>query len=333
MTSFIKKLLALAMILATGIATAADLPDEVTVESDPIPAAKFAPWKPANPTDYSGTYDGEVGDVGVTLVIKVTKSNKTKAPYEASGTYRHAPTDFEPAVVTFTHRIFNDADQKFATTTAGPVSLTFATYDDKKGVVIGGLEIGAFFIPKATEQSAAAPPARKTHAKWVNFDPEESEPKVPGKHVLTDDGAVVTLPNGHQYITKNDEGAVQLIFPGGQAFSSETAKGDYNWTFVNEDETLVAAIRRPATQTGDLHIYLKGSNGKYREVADAHEQVGGLLKKAYDNVNGEILSLRGITGRTLTLWNTDRRPGGQDEYFRFEFKLEVTPDGKLTLTK
>lgn len=177
---------------------------------------------------------------------------------------------------------------------------------------------------------AASTPAGKAHAKWVSCDNDESEPKVPGKYEQTDDGAVVTLPNGHKYITKNLNDAVQLIFPNGQVFSSETAKSDANPAFVNEDETLVAATRRPSTQSGDLHIYVKGSKGKYRELPAAHRQVNDVLRNAYDNVGGEIFALRAITGRTLTLWATERR---RDGCYRFEFKLKVAPDGKIALAK
>ncbi|HWM24456.1 MAG TPA: hypothetical protein VNP98_06500 [Chthoniobacterales bacterium] len=190
----------------------------------------------------------------------------------------------------------------------------------------------ALAIPSCeTPQQQSAPPsnpAGKAHAKWVNCD--ESEPKVPGKYEQTDVGAVVTLPNGHKYITKNVEDAVQLIFPNGQVFSSETAKSDANPAFVNEDETLVAATRRPATQTGDLHIYLKGSKGKYRELPAAHRQVTDVLGNAYDNVGEGVFALRAISGRTLTLWATERR---RDGCYRFEFKLKVAPDGKIALAK
>jgi hypothetical protein len=47
------------------------------------------------------------------------------------------------------------------------------------------------------------------------------------------------------------------------------------------------------------------------------------------------LEVRGITGRTLTVWTIvkgHRIEKGAGIY-RFEFKLHVTPDGKIALTK
>ena len=195
----------------------------------------------------------------------------------------------------------------------------------------------------------AQPPARKAHAKWVKVDDNDwSESKPRGKYEETDDGAVVTLPNGHQYITKRVDGeegplAVLLVFPNRQVFSSETAKGAVGPAFVNEDETLIAMTCHPATQTGDLHIYTKdpngkfrGENGKYREVPNEENgAVNQLLRETYDNFAGSTLEVRGITGRTLIVWAIVKGQSIEkdDGYYRFEFKLHVAPDGKLALVK
>ena len=168
----------------------------------------------------------------------------------------------------------------------------------------------------------------------MKFDDEQPEPRPFGKYEETDDGCVVTLPNGNKYITKtvmNADGplAVLLVFPNGQVFSSNTAKGDFNPTFVNQDETVVARLCHPATKTGDLHIYIKGENGKYRELPNEENgAVREVLGKAYDDFDGTILDIRGITERTVTLWAITRRSDG---YYKFEFKLNVTPDGQLVL--
>jgi hypothetical protein len=198
-----------------------------------------------------------------------------------------------------------------------------------------------------TYETLAQPPARKAHIKWVKVNDDEPEPKPPGKYERTDDGAVLTLPNGNKYITKvvNDDGplAVLFVLPNGQVFSSETAKGAAGPAFINEDESLVAMTCYPATQTGYLHIYIKepngkfrGENGKYRELPNEENgAVNDLLREAYDNFAGWTLQVRGITGRTLTVWAIVKgmwieKGAG---IYRFEFKLHVTPDGKIALTK
>jgi hypothetical protein len=192
-----------------------------------------------------------------------------------------------------------------------------------------------------TYETLAQPPARKAHIKWVKVNDDEPEPKPPGKYEQTDDGAVLTLPNGNKYITKVvDDGAplaVLFVLPNRQVFSSETAKGNAGGPpFVNEDESLVAMTCHPATQTGDLHIYIKEQNGKYRELPNEENgAVNDLLREAYDNFAGWTLEVRGITDRTLTVWaivkgqSIEKGAG----IYRFEFKLHVTPDGKIALTK
>ena len=193
-----------------------------------------------------------------------------------------------------------------------------------------------------TYETLAQPTARKAHIRWVKVNDDEPEPKPPGKYEQTDDGAVLTLPNGNKYITKvvmdDDDGplAVLSVLPNQQVFSSETAKGAAGPPFVNEDESLVAMTCYPATQTGDLHIYIKDQNGKYRELPnEKNGAVNDLLREAYDNFAGWTLEVRGITGRTLTVWAIVKghwieKGAG---IYRFEFKLHVTPDGKIALTK
>ena len=199
--------------------------------------------------------------------------------------------------------------------------------------------VAALTLP--SYDTLAQPPARKAHIKWVKVNDDELEPKPPpGKYEETDDGAVLTLPNGNKYITKvvADGGplAVLFVLPNRQVFSSETAKGAAGPPFVNEDESLVAMTCHPATQTGDLHIYIKEQNGKYRELPNEENgAVNDLLQEAYDNFAGWTLEVRGITGRTLTVWaivkgqSIEKGAG----IYRFEFKLHVTPDGKIALTK
>lgn len=191
-----------------------------------------------------------------------------------------------------------------------------------------------------TYETLAQPPARKAHIEWVKVNDDEPEPKPPGKYEQTDGGAVLTLSNGNKYITKvvNDGGplAVLFVLPNRQVFSSETAKGAAGPPFVNEDESLVAMTCHPATQTGDLHIYIKDQNGKYRELPNEENgAVNDLLREAYDNFAGWTLEVTGITGRTLTVWaivkgqSIEKGAG----IYRFEFKLHVMPDGKIALTK
>jgi hypothetical protein len=199
-----------------------------------------------------------------------------------------------------------------------------------------------------TYETLAQPPPRKAHIKWVKVNDHELEEKLPpGKYEETDDGAMLTLPNGNKYITKvvADGGplAVLFVLPNRQVFSSETAKGAAGPPFVNEDESLVAMTCHPATQTGNLHIYIKepngkfrGQNGKFRELLNEENwAVNELLRETYDNFAGWTLEVRGITGRTLIVWAIVKGQSIEkdDGYYRFEFKLHVAPDGKLALVK
>lgn len=141
----LKLLSILAVVLASTLATAADFPKEVFVETDVVAAAKFSPWKTEALTAYAGTYAGDIGgDSSGNLVIKVAKRGKEDPTFSISGTYKLATAGQDTAVVTFTQGRMDDGEEKHATLVSGPVSITFVTYQGKPGVVIGG-----FFIPKS----------------------------------------------------------------------------------------------------------------------------------------------------------------------------------------
>jgi hypothetical protein len=180
-----------------------------------------------------------------------------------------------------------------------------------------------------------------------------------GKLVQTDDEAVLTLPSGEKFVSKtvgsvDDADGLQdvLIFPNGQKFFSDTAKGggQQNVPFVSTDGAVVAIVRYPATKTDTLHIYFKDSTGKFKEIENANEQVAKLLTGVkvkwppnYDpphEAAKDTLDLLSMSGHTLTLnsicyWRSDgiRTYGGVHEPKTYQFKVTVGLDGSLALAK
>ena len=171
----------------------------------------------------------------------------------------------------------------------------------------------------------------ETQAQEESYEPAQ----VPrGKWQETDDGGVLTLSDGQKFVCrtlldKSGAGEVRLTFPNGQAFSLETAKGASNPPFVSEDGTLVAVEHHPATQTGELHIYVKEGNSKFKEVPSVNEQVDKLLKGVKGACGGEVLYLRALSDHTLTLWSVDLQQGHIVR--KYQFTLKVAPDGSLAL--
>lgn len=158
------------------------------------------------------------------------------------------------------------------------------------------------------------------------------DPTPRGVWTSNDEGGVLVLPDGGKFVSRSslDDNEVKLTFPNGQVFTAETGKIDPNPPFVNEDGTLVAVERIPATKTGDLHLYIKGSDGKFKEVPDVNEKIGKLLEEAKVDEGSDVLRLRALDGRTITLWSINYEP---PEFTKYEFKVEVAADGSLSLVR
>lgn len=158
------------------------------------------------------------------------------------------------------------------------------------------------------------------------------DPTPRGTWTPNDEGGVLVLPDGGKFVSRSslDDGEVKLTFPNGQVFTAETGKIDANPPFVSEDGTLVAVERSPATKTGDLHLYIQGDDGKFKEVPDVNAQIGKLLEEAKVDEGSDVLRVRALDGRTLTLWSVSYEP---PEFTKYEFKVEVAEDGSLSLVK
>jgi hypothetical protein len=183
----------------------------------------------------------------------------------------------------------------------------------------------------------------------VVINPATAGDKLPsGKLVETDDEAVLTLLSGEKFVSKQeaidaDDFQDVLIFPNGQKFASETAKGrdPRSVPFVSTDGAVVAIVRYPATKTDTLHIYFKDSTGQFKEIENANEKVAKLLTGVkvkwppnYDppqEAAKYALDLLSMSGHTLTL-NSVSYWGGHESK-TYQFKITVAPDGSLALAK
>jgi len=177
------------------------------------------------------------------------------------------------------------------------------------------------------------PAGSHRHPKWKHVSNDQiPDPKPPrGKVVITDDGSVLTLPNGHKFVSKlietNDRNAT-LTFANGQVFSAETAKGGFAPPYVSNDETLVATNLHPATQTGELHIFVIGENARYREIPDVNDKIGTILQQAGAPFGTEALRILDLKGRALFVVSLDygHLPPDGDLFY-----VVVARDGTLSL--
>jgi len=172
-----------------------------------------------------------------------------------------------------------------------------------------------------------------------------------GECVKTDDGMgwVLTVPSGEKYVSKiverKDNSGMDtledtLTFPNGQKFFSGTAKCAPQAPFVSADGSLVAIARVPSTKTFTLHLFLKHSTGRFKEIEDVNKKVSKLLtavkvkwpsyapprEAALDALN--VLS---ISGHTLALESVSFLGGKEPK--RYPFKVTVSRDGLLSLTE
>src|SRR4030095_10604671 len=141
---------------------------------------------------------------------------------------------------------------------------------------------------------------------------ESSYPAPSDQWQQTEDGAILTLPGGQKFVSQAliDKGEVRLTFPTGQTFVSESAKGDETPPLVvSKDGTLVVVERHPATQSGDIHIYIKEAAGNFEEIPDVNEQIDKLLKGVKGAWGGQVLWLRSLSDHSLTLWSVALKAG------------------------
>jgi hypothetical protein len=83
--------------------------------------------------------------------------------------------------------------------------------------------------------------------------------------------------------TRTPDGTI-IHFPNGQKAKVESAKGllgpennpSSQVPLTNREGNVVVANEVPATKTSTLHIYVKGKDGKFVEIKNAHDIVIGL---------------------------------------------------------
>jgi hypothetical protein len=141
----------------------------------------------------------------------------------------------------------------------------------------------------------------------------------------------LTLPNGHCFrVSTASVAQAAVFFPNGQIFHAETANGGFGTPYVNEDESLVASIVVPSTQSGDLHVFTASQNGQYEEVNNVNEKIDQLLVNAKAPFGAGALRIMDLNGRILTLASIDY---GEHRGEADLFRIQVSNIGTFSLTK
>jgi hypothetical protein len=159
----------------------------------------------------------------------------------------------------------------------------------------------------------------------------EFELPIPGSEEYVEDrGLIVTMPSGRQYISSVSGAEATITLPNGQQFKEITANHGFGRLFVNQDETILAAVLAGCTQSGDLYVYAAGADGQFRQIPDAHEQVRSALRKAGASFQPDVLRLVTVNERRLTLLSLiyEDKSIGREGWL---FEVEVTPDGQIAL--
>lgn len=194
--------------------------------------------------------------------------------------------------------------------------------------LISALHIALLGVAAFSFTGCVTPPDSGHHPRWQHVKELPAAKPPRGKVVTTEDGSVVTLPNGKKFVSKLSASKTALTFPNGQVFSAETAKGGFQPPYVNANESLVASLIIPSTQSGDLHLFIVGKNGKYRELIDVNGKIGNVLKQAKAPFGADALRIQGLKGCTLSLASVDY---GAHRGEADLFDLRVATDGTLSL--
>jgi hypothetical protein len=65
-------------------------------------------------------------------------------------------------------------------------------------------------------------------------------------------------------------------------------------------------------------------------VPNANEKINKLLKGVKGAWGGDVLRLKGLSGRTLTLWAIAYHP---PDFEKYQFRVKVARNGSLSLVK
>lgn len=181
-----------------------------------------------------------------------------------------------------------------------------------------------------TAIATAAPDGQKPPWQRIG-DVMNFELPIPGSTEYDEDrGLVVTMPSGRQYTSSVSGVQATITLPNGQQFTEMTADQGFGRVFINQDETIVAAVLSGSTQSGDLYLYAAGADGQFRQIPDAHEQIRSALQKAGAPFQPDVLRLVTVGERRLTLFSLiyeDKSIGTEG----WLFTVEVTPDGQVAL--
>ena len=154
---------------------------------------------------------------------------------------------------------------------------------------------------------------------------------IPGSTEYDEDrGLIVTMPSGRQYTSSVSGVLATITLPNGQQFTEMTADQGFGRVFINQDETIVAAVLSGSTQSGDFYLYAAGADGQFRHIPDAHEQIRSALRKAGASFQPDVLRLVTVNERRLTLLGLiyEDKSIGREGWL---FEVEVTPDGQIAL--
>lgn len=132
----------------------------------------------------------------------------------------------------------------------------------------------------------------------------------------TDNGTLLTCPNGQTFTIPPSKG---LLGPS----TNPTAQVP----FSNADYSIIAANEEDVVEDSIIHIYIKGSDGKYTELQNVNDKIEHLIPPPLKKWNTDFIRVERIQGRIVEIGTIDfsKRPLQQHN-----FKLRVSADGSLS---
>jgi hypothetical protein len=136
----------------------------------------------------------------------------------------------------------------------------------------------------------------------------------------TTEGTTLTFPNGQKF-----------TLPPGKGLLGPSSNPSSQVPFTNADGTLIAVNEQPMTKTSFIHVYVKGSDGRFTEVKSVNQKIRKAIPASVRTINTEFIRVERIEGKVLdveTVYDFISNPRK-----RLAFRIQVSPDGTISAAR
>jgi len=165
--------------------------------------------------------------------------------------------------------------------------------------------------------------------EWVKI-------KLPGGQIGWAAKKFVSVAASPPLVKTDFEKGTVITFPNGQIFTLEPGKGllgpssdpESQIPFTNADGSIVALNEQPGRQMSFIHIYLKGKDGRFKEVMDVNDSILDAGPRLKNRIPAEFIRVERVDGNLLDVTTVDL---SSDTNKEIKLRVKVSSNGKIEI--